>query len=876
MDAGALRYSLWKSLEMRFDVSWGLSADRNAATTAHAPRRLRRRKTPPQHTTPIFQFPESDDFNVRLVISTLQDYIESGNVDNPQFSHTNAYNSVPYPTWDIEKVNLDIILEVLHHYVASQTDGVFILMLVSKSWRDFVLESPILWQWITFNERSPDWLEKSIVCASLSSSLPLQIVVRLPFKSWDHLIALLPRIRNIFFEIPDYMTGIDVREETGWFLANANLPAECRIHWYRIGGEFLRESRESLSLDMNSVTDIALWADGSEHLRYRDYAETRDIRHLETGDEFHPRLLLKVFHVLEVLRNSPNLRTLTLSHYAVDPISSDINLPAFTLPGLQSLEITDIDHRRNGTLLPLVESINLPSLSTISLAGECADILELTNFLLSKSSPLTLNLRFHSCFGPSLQLMRHNGLALITSVDFHVLSAPTIEDTKFYILKVIKSLIQPASGLINAHFAFPRDWYQQDETFMVLSVDQWRNIRSLTFSTEDSPTKDTLLEYSFSPVLSKVSLCGSPTLTSRVIVSHIHPLTVKNLEVEVQDNVTFHVSTLAVTDSQSYNSEYLGIKKPPLIQLMESLITQSSELITALFVLPLHSYESDQLPIILLEAQRHNIRSLVFATRVVSSKINLLEYTFSPEMSKARVLGGSTLVFSVAPDYASHSTRAILNVQGNGDIEPLSLSALPETHAQLKSFQILKVLKRPIIQLIKSSLRSAPQPLYCRLVFPMEWYQHEKICEILSVTQWHEIRSFVFAVWESSEEVTLLDYSSSPTTWTVSLSGIYTMIFSVLKSSLPLTTATLVEVRIDRPVFNELPLDVCPLTDVHDVVNVSKSIEIFSVLITDWSFTDREVGPILEGIAFVRSLVVRCPCEKVIHTLELASGFHGF
>ncbi|KIM28064.1 hypothetical protein M408DRAFT_24082 [Serendipita vermifera MAFF 305830] len=276
----------------------------------------------------------------------------------------------------ISRLDVDVMIEIFRHFVANEADGVFILTLVSRAWRDLVVGLPVLWQWITIDQSMHNWREKMDICVALSKQLPLQIVFRLPIRQWGPILPILTRCQNIFMEIPSYMNGRDVTENTTGLTHAVELPASSKIHWVRAGQKVAQESREASLTPMPEVSTLELTADGSEHPNYHSYARTREPRYLEEGDSFHPLILLTHYKVLEILQNATNLRSLTISHHATDPLSSDIDLPLVTLDQLEDLSVRDIDYDRNGCVVSLLEYLRCPNLSKLLLAGKCTDVVE--------------------------------------------------------------------------------------------------------------------------------------------------------------------------------------------------------------------------------------------------------------------------------------------------------------------------------------------------------------------------------------------------------------------------------------------------------------------------------------------------------------------
>lgn len=297
-----------------------------------------------------------------------------------------------HPDWwklrlKFDGLDTDVIIEIFDYVVAQQKDALIELMSVSDHWCELIYRSPILWRWITIDEDDRDWVVKLHLFASMAKQIPLRLTIRLPFSDWSPISMLIARLQAIYFEIPDSMSGQDVHENTKNFFDSIEVPQTCDIQWYRAGAQLPKESRKRLSLHLEHLSTLNLHADGSEHSRYRRYARTRNTQYISAGDQYHPLVLLKYYHTLKILCNAPHLQTLELSHHALDPRSSDIDLPIVTLHLLRNLFISDINTGRNGQILPLLHSLKVPNLSVLSMAGKSIDLWEISSSIRTFGRP---------------------------------------------------------------------------------------------------------------------------------------------------------------------------------------------------------------------------------------------------------------------------------------------------------------------------------------------------------------------------------------------------------------------------------------------------------------------------------------------------------
>lgn len=101
----------------------------------------------------------------------------------------------------------DIVGEIFHQFIAVDWEGPFLLMLVSKGWRELVLSRPSFWIWIKIDDLQTDWREKMLIGQTLSRDLPLQLVVRMPFGHFEELSDLLPRFHSVFIDTSTHECG---------------------------------------------------------------------------------------------------------------------------------------------------------------------------------------------------------------------------------------------------------------------------------------------------------------------------------------------------------------------------------------------------------------------------------------------------------------------------------------------------------------------------------------------------------------------------------------------------------------------------------------------------------------------------------------------
>jgi hypothetical protein len=480
-----------------------------------------RHMTPKNHNTPMSPI-EPDALDAELLCSLLRFHCEARSsvahtrvMAPPRPKPEYADTRIQYPP-GFHDLDVDIILKILQYYVAVQTDGVFILTLVSKSWSSFVLSSPILWQWVTIDSLSPDWVEKASFCFALSGSYPLQIIIRLPIMAFDNVFPLLGKCQSLFIEVPDYIPSKDV-EETTRRLVSIAASNSCHVHWYRAGEALLTESREPFTADLSSVTSLHLNAEGSEHPHYHLYAQTRDMRFNERGDAYHPLILLKIIRILQVLQNAYYLRHLMVSQHSMDPIFLDLDLPVVVMIHLEELDLRDIDFARNRGLVPLVQSLRCPNLTTLLLAGQSGDVLETIYCCNLLGHPGALNLRFETYKPQQSGRVSPFNLPSVVSLSLHIMFPRLKDDEILDLARDFNGLSKTLRGLLGLSLLFPPDWFGKLDELLILSPVVWERLHDFAVSFAGQSTHFSALNYTWNAPQSILSISGITALAFRLL-----------------------------------------------------------------------------------------------------------------------------------------------------------------------------------------------------------------------------------------------------------------------------------------------------------------------------------------------------------------------
>lgn len=397
------------------------------------------------------------------------------------------------------------------------------------------------------------------------------------------------------------------------------------------------------------------------------------------------------------------------------------------------------------------------------------------------------------------------------------------------VLLATESLIRAASALLRARFALPLVWYLQDGVTPIIRPIQWQNIRSLVFLLTEKLAyyERTLLEYAFSPTLAKSSVSGLSSCISWIIPFYGPHSRATTLEIEIK-NGSFVEMSLQLERPLHNDQMSRKIREIPPLQLVESAVRSAPQVPHFCVVLPLEWYHQDSTSDVPFETQWNNVKSFVLAARGSSGIVTIPEVTLSVGPSKS-ISSGAELEMRIKEDRA---------------IDTSSFEVLRSRGSRSPYLGLVRDFVRQLVELL---LRTASKQSHFLFVFPLQWYEQDEILELLLATQWHTINGLTLAVEESSEEVTLLDYSFSPTWYEASLSGVHTMVFRVLEKLISNTVATTVETKIHRNIFQEsLPKDFFSAYN----GKVSKSLKSFSIHILDWSFEDPEVGSIIEKLHF--------------------------
>ncbi|KIM23157.1 hypothetical protein M408DRAFT_28162 [Serendipita vermifera MAFF 305830] len=298
----------------------------------------------------------------------------------------------------------DVVGEIFHQFIAVDWEGPFLLMLVSKGWRDLVLSRPSFWIWIKIDDLQTDWSEKVIIGQALSRGLLLQVVVRIPFTHFDDISELLSRCGSIILD-----TSTHTRIHTGESGPVTQELFDQREGYYQDVHKEIVQTLSALSL-----LDLPIYMESLDgaSFAYSTWTISERVRKEKTlKDQFQDmplplitRLVLrnkdkpkpqriKISTIWPYLPSMPFLKELEISDnfMGVDRVS---DIDYITLESLQRLEIDCPTHwlskapfkgdpqislSKNGLrvgLFGLLHRLQAPLLHTLSLIGYPNEIID--------------------------------------------------------------------------------------------------------------------------------------------------------------------------------------------------------------------------------------------------------------------------------------------------------------------------------------------------------------------------------------------------------------------------------------------------------------------------------------------------------------------
>jgi len=303
----------------------------------------------------------------------------------------------------------DVVRGIFQHFVATDWDGPFTLILVCTAWRDMVLSTPTLWTWIMMDSSSPDWNERMVVAAHLSRSLPLHVVLRAPFASNTSISHIICRCTTLFVELD--REPLSIHPPPG-----AIVPFEEFIE----DKAALKEINDSIMVFLKDVpTEKITILSGEENRACFAYSAWTVYEHIIEGSSFdlvlnqNPPFLVtslvfkatnsvpsysppvKMSGIWELLPSLPHLSNLQLGADFIE-MDSDIDLPRICLPSLLSLFIDSSTARNqlNSDFLDLVALLEAPIIHSILLRGDWRRLMRPIATLLGELTPEELRLSF--------------------------------------------------------------------------------------------------------------------------------------------------------------------------------------------------------------------------------------------------------------------------------------------------------------------------------------------------------------------------------------------------------------------------------------------------------------------------------------------------
>lgn len=241
-------------------------------------------------------------------------------------------------------LNVDVVSEILRHFVVMDDEGPLILIKVCTEWRDLVAVNPRFWTWITIDERY-DGIDAKVRLFSISSGdLPLHITIR-RINAVNRFWYVIERCQLLFLEV----------NRKPW-----SSPADRDIEGVAVmAGQMLRV------IQMPKLESVFWYIDGVQGFFFptslREYLEGTPHTNLQSIFKTLPPIMISGFQLKEtpnqrvwpspvplpklwtVLRNLPNLVSLEIS---IDRLSEFLidDSTVITLPHLNDLTLTALSH----------------------------------------------------------------------------------------------------------------------------------------------------------------------------------------------------------------------------------------------------------------------------------------------------------------------------------------------------------------------------------------------------------------------------------------------------------------------------------------------------------------------------------------------------
>jgi hypothetical protein len=165
------------------------------------------------------------------------------------------------------KLNTDLLYEIFSHFVAIDPDGPFTLILVCTTWREMVLKLHPLWSWINLDDELGDLEARVTICARLSASHPLNLILYVPISP-----SLVQIIRPYVHRVQSVLANCPVVVDMDVAVAHvSNLIRKLHLHhalfrFFRDGKDtpycpykiFENQSLDPLTCPSNIITAFVL------------------------------------------------------------------------------------------------------------------------------------------------------------------------------------------------------------------------------------------------------------------------------------------------------------------------------------------------------------------------------------------------------------------------------------------------------------------------------------------------------------------------------------------------------------------------------------------------------------------------------------------
>lgn len=274
-------------------------------------------------------------------------------------------------------LNEDLFYSIFQYFVAIDTEGPWLLCLVSTVWRDLVLQSPSLWTRICVDDLKLDWEERFATSLLLSEQLPLHVSLKLPLRGIDLLKDNVPRWETLTLIITDDISLSESYKVVENLLGSPLPPRLSSIRWFNDSDEVL-EPPSHLLTKSNLFGKCRITSkSASKASKMFDGLDQFPVTELDIWQSSFEDKRMSLSQIMQGIHALKHLKRFALDTNLID-WENHVDCRPVNLPSLESVTLANVgrfwDSRWPSQLGATLNTMKLPNLLSLELKGVPDDI----------------------------------------------------------------------------------------------------------------------------------------------------------------------------------------------------------------------------------------------------------------------------------------------------------------------------------------------------------------------------------------------------------------------------------------------------------------------------------------------------------------------